>query len=57
MKINTIFSKNIRFLWPCKSKDEDKYIISHTNKRKILTMVSLRAGNISQTLCSIILGC
>jgi hypothetical protein len=55
MKIKRILSRNILFLWSCKSRDEDKNNLSSVNKHKTLTMVSLRAGN-TLTLCSTILG-
>jgi hypothetical protein len=34
MKINTTLLQNIRFLWACKSWDEDKNIPPCTNKHK-----------------------
>jgi hypothetical protein len=57
MKINTLFVTNILFLWVGKSRNEDKYIPSSSNRHKTLTMVSLQTGNISPTLSSTILGC
>jgi hypothetical protein len=54
-KIKRILSQNVLFLWPCKSRDEDKNTLSRVNTHKTLTMVSLGSGNIS-ALCSTILG-
>jgi hypothetical protein len=38
-------------------EDKDKYILFPANKQEALTMVSLRAGNISPIFCSTVLGC
>jgi hypothetical protein len=50
IKINTILSQNIWFLWAWKLRDGDKYIPSYQNKHKTLSKVSLTAANIPRSV-------